>query len=99
MASLYRAATPKKNYQNGAKNMISHGDQNLVAPAEQHDNAAAQNVEPSSLLLESSVEPPHLSAMSSKLHGLTKMKLSVAVRQARGGRKELDNLWYECGGR
>jgi hypothetical protein len=79
--------------------MISHGDQNLVAPAEQHDNAAAENVEPSSLLLKSSVEPPHLPTMSSKLHGLMMMTLSVGARQMRGRRKELDNLWCDgqCG--
>lgn len=65
--------------------MIPQGDQNLVTPAEQHDNATAKNVEPSSLLLESSVEPPHLPTMSSKLHRLIKMKIGFGARQMRGG--------------
>lgn len=47
--------------------MIRQGYQS-IAPSKQHDNAATEDVEPSSLLPESSVEPP----LSSKLHGLDK---------------------------
>lgn len=54
------------------ENNISHGDQHLIAPAEQHDDAAAKNVKPSPLLPEGSVEPPHLPPLPSKLHSLMK---------------------------
>ena len=72
--------------------VISRGDQHLIAPAEQHDYAAAENVKSSPLLPEGSVEPPHLPPLSSKLHGLMK-KNKLCARQMREGRDaEMDNL-------
>ena len=57
-----------------------------IAPSEQHDNAAAEDVEPSSLLPESSVEPP----LASNLHGLVQ-KAWCKVKERKNAAR-LDSL-------
>lgn len=57
------------------KNKSRHGDPS-VAPSEQHDDAAAEDVEPSPLLSESPVELP----LASNLHGMLR-KLGARQRE------------------
>lgn len=73
LAKSYQNGRAKKNsIQNGMENKVRNGHRS-IAPAEQHDDAAAEDVEPSSLLPESSVEPPHLPPSAFNLHSLMRM--------------------------
>jgi hypothetical protein len=81
-----RATTPKL-YQNGTHGVMEIG---LVAPAKQHDDAAAENVEPSPFLPQGSVEPP---LSSSELHGLIERRFGAGKMSA-----ELGYLRYGVSG-
>ena len=88
-----KRATTLKLYQNGSaqkkkkkihlecrgSDLISPMEIGLVAPAKQHDDAAAENVEPSPFLPQGSVEPP---LSSSELHGLIERRFGAGKMSA-----------------